>query len=218
MRNSPVFSRQPLDPLDGARRPVLVYLAAGLLAVLLGGCASGTRRQVEHHDSHPLGTVSFPVSCSEQARVEFNRAVALLHHMTYPQAGEAFRQVAATDPRCAMAHWGFAMTLFQPLWPTRPGPEELQQGWDAVQEAEALQPPALEHPAGDHGQAAERALDALRGAYMGAVNRRDLEALLELHTEESVSLPAGVPAVEGRDGRWRIAWIITNSDAPPPPR
>ncbi|MFW6175709.1 MAG: hypothetical protein ACOC7L_02690, partial [Acidobacteriota bacterium] len=84
--------------------------------------------------------------------------------------------------------------------------------------AEALQPPALEHTAGDHGQAAERALDALRGAYMGAVNRRDLEALLELHTEESVSLPAGVPAVEGQDGRWRIAWTITNGDALPPPR
>jgi hypothetical protein len=32
------------------------------------------------------------------------------------------------------------MTLFQPLWPTRPGPEALQRGWDAVQKAKALQP------------------------------------------------------------------------------
>jgi tetratricopeptide (TPR) repeat protein len=40
-----------------------------------------------------------------------------------------------------MAHWGIAMTLFQPLWPTRPGPEALQRGWDAVQKAKALQPP-----------------------------------------------------------------------------
>ena len=61
--------------------------------------------------------------------------------MTYPQAREAFQQVAAIDPRCAMAHWGIAMTLFQPLWPTRPGPEALQRGWDAVQKAKALQPP-----------------------------------------------------------------------------
>jgi tetratricopeptide (TPR) repeat protein len=72
--------------------------------------------------------------------MEFNQAVALLHHMTYPQAREGFRQVATTDPGCAMAQWGLAMTLFQPLWPTRPRPAELQQGWEAVQKAQALQP------------------------------------------------------------------------------
>jgi tetratricopeptide (TPR) repeat protein len=60
--------------------------------------------------------------------------------MTYPQAREAFRHVAATDPECAMAPWGIAMTLFQPLWPTRPGPAILQLGWEAVQKAKALQP------------------------------------------------------------------------------
>ena len=38
-----------------------------------------------------------------------------------------------------MAHWGVAMTLFQPLWPTRPGPEALRRGWEAVQKAKALQ-------------------------------------------------------------------------------
>jgi hypothetical protein len=40
-----------------------------------------------------------------------------------------------------MAHWGIAMTLFQPLWPTRPGPEERQRGWDEVQQAKSLKPP-----------------------------------------------------------------------------
>jgi tetratricopeptide (TPR) repeat protein len=61
--------------------------------------------------------------------------------MTYPQAREGFQRVAAIEPECAMAYWGIAMTLFQPLWPTRPGPQALQQGWDAVQKAVALQPP-----------------------------------------------------------------------------
>ena len=41
-----------------------------------------------------------------------------------------------------MAHWGVAMTLFQPLWPTRPGPAALQRGWEEVQQAKALQPRA----------------------------------------------------------------------------
>jgi tetratricopeptide (TPR) repeat protein len=92
------------------------------------------------HAGHDLGTVDFPVSCSEPAQAAFNDAVVLLHHMTYPQARSAFEQVATIDPQCAMAHWGVAMTLFQPLWPTRPRPEDLQRGWDEVQEAKALRP------------------------------------------------------------------------------
>ena len=111
------------------------------MVVLLGGCASARSVQVHQPAGHPLGTVAFPITCSERAQIEFNRAVALLHHMTYPQAREAFRQVAATDSGCAMAHWGIAMTLFQPLWPTRPGPEALQRGWEAVQQAQGLEPP-----------------------------------------------------------------------------
>lgn len=87
-----------------------------------------------------LGSVDFPTSCLQPAQVQFNRAVALLHHMTYPQAREAFEHVASIDPRCAMAHWGVAMTLFQPLWPTRPGPEALARGWNEVQKARAVQP------------------------------------------------------------------------------
>ena len=110
------------------------------MVVLLCGVAGEARSQVEQPADHSLGTVAFPISCPGPAQVEFNRAVALLHHMTYPQARQAFLHVAATDARCAMAHWGIAMTLFQPLWPTRPQPRELQQGWEAVQTAKALQP------------------------------------------------------------------------------
>jgi tetratricopeptide (TPR) repeat protein len=132
--------------------PVFFGVAAGLTLALLGGCAGAMGRPVQHpagdagdaghagHAGHALGTVHFSVSCSAPAQVEFNRGVALLHHMTYPQAREAFQRVAATDPRCAMAHWGIAMTLFQPLWPTRPRPAALQRGWEATQEAQSLRP------------------------------------------------------------------------------
>src|SRR3989440_10379743 len=92
------------------------------------------------HPGHPMGAVNFPISCPPRAQTEFNRAVTLLHHMTYPQAREGFQHVAALDPKCAMAQWGIAMTLFQPLWPTRPGPAALQAGWQAVEKAKALQP------------------------------------------------------------------------------
>ncbi|MEO8635915.1 MAG: hypothetical protein ABI587_11625 [Gemmatimonadales bacterium] len=117
------------------------YRCAGLILLALLGRSSTAGGQVQPDDGHSLGTVDFPISCSEPAQVEFNRAVALLHHMTYPQAREEFERVAATDPHCAMAPWGIAMTLFQPLWPTRPRPDALQRGWDLVQQARALQPP-----------------------------------------------------------------------------
>ncbi|HEY5754245.1 MAG TPA: hypothetical protein VIU34_00400 [Steroidobacter sp.] len=90
------------------------------------------------HDHASLGKVDFPVSCSAPAKEQFNRAVTLLHHMTYPQAREAFEQTIQTEPGCAMAHWGVAMTLFQPLWPTRPNASALARGWDEVQKAKSL--------------------------------------------------------------------------------
>jgi tetratricopeptide (TPR) repeat protein len=102
----------------------VIFVAA--FAAATAGCAS----------QPSVGTVDFTISCSRSAQVEFNRAVALLHHMTYPQARESFQRVTEIEPGCAMAHWGIAMTLFQPLWPTRPTPQELLQGWDEVQKAE----------------------------------------------------------------------------------
>ena len=114
---------------------------AVLVVVLLASGANAAEGQAGERTEHALGTVDFPVSCSKRARVEFNRAIALLHHMTYPQAREAFEQVAKIDRRCALAHWGIAMTLFQPLWPTRPGTAELRRGWEEVQKARALAPP-----------------------------------------------------------------------------
>jgi tetratricopeptide (TPR) repeat protein len=107
-------------------RLVLVAMVAAILA----GCAT-------QPPLPSLGAVDFPVSCSRPAQAEFNRAVALLHHMTYPQAREAFQHVTQIEPACAMAHWGVAMTLFQPLWPTRPSPQDLILGWDEAQKAKA---------------------------------------------------------------------------------
>lgn len=111
------------------------------LVILLAGCATAPPDHDQPHAGHAPGQVAFPVSCSAEAQAEFNHAVTLLHHMTYPQARAGFQRASATDPHCAMAHWGVAMTLFQPLWPTRPGPEALRRGWEAVQQAKALQPP-----------------------------------------------------------------------------
>lgn len=121
-----------------SRSSIRVLLCATLAGVLPAGVAPGSGAQATQHGGHSLGVVDFPVGCAAHVQAGFNRAVALLHHMTYPEARTAFERVAATDSHCAMAQWGIAMTLFQPLWPTRPSPAALQRGWDAVQHAKSL--------------------------------------------------------------------------------
>jgi tetratricopeptide (TPR) repeat protein len=63
-----------------------------------------------------LGTVDFPVSCPPSAAPAFNRGVALLHDFWYEEAQRQFEQIAKTDPQCAMAHWGAAMSVFHEIW------------------------------------------------------------------------------------------------------
>jgi tetratricopeptide (TPR) repeat protein len=63
-----------------------------------------------------LGTVDFPISCSPSVAPAFNRGVALLHDFWYEEARRQFEQIAKTDPLCAMAHWGAAMSVFHEIW------------------------------------------------------------------------------------------------------
>lgn len=110
-----------------------------VIALMIIGTGN-THGQMKHHSEDTLGVVNFPVSCLPASQTEFNRAMTLLHHMTYPQAREMFHHITEHDSGCAMAYWGIAMTLFQPVWPTRPSPADLQHGWEVVQKAKSLNP------------------------------------------------------------------------------
>ena len=112
--------------------------AAGILSL---SAASPACAHPGHDGDETLGTVHFPTSCTAPAQQSFAHGLALLHHMTYPQARESFQRAATLDPDCAMAHWGIAMTLFQPLWPTRPGADARRRGWSELQTASQLAPP-----------------------------------------------------------------------------
>ena len=94
--------------------------------------------EIDETEAASLGTVDFEIPCAPEAAATFERGIALLHHMMYVEARSTFQQVVAADPACAFGHWGVAMTLFQPLWPTRPGAEQLQQGFAEAQKAKAL--------------------------------------------------------------------------------
>lgn len=84
-----------------------------------------------------LGTVSFPISCTVPAQVEFNRGVALLHDFWYAEAQPQFERLTKSDPGCAMAHWGVAMSMFHQIW-DRPDADSMKLGWTEMQKAQAL--------------------------------------------------------------------------------
>ncbi|HXY02114.1 MAG TPA: hypothetical protein VEI49_00995, partial [Terriglobales bacterium] len=99
-----------------------------------------------HHDAdEKVGTVSFPTSCAPAVQSQFERGVALLHSFEYEVADAQFEEVAKKDPRCAMAYWGQAMTLYHELW-NRPSEADLAQGAELLAKARSLKPPtAREH-------------------------------------------------------------------------
>ncbi len=115
-----------------------------ILLLLASACAGSQASQLSSLPSNAanehLGTVSFPVSCGEAAQAPFNRGVALLHDFWYEEARNQFDQLVKSDPKCAMAHWGVAMSTFHQIW-DRPDPETQKLGWAEMQQAEQIGAP-----------------------------------------------------------------------------
>jgi hypothetical protein len=115
-------------------------LAAATLLALLPLAAPAAAQEESHGHQHEpserIGRVNFDVSCSPQARRQFNRAVAWLHSFEYEEAEKAFNEVTAADPRCGMGYWGVAMSNYHPIW-APPTAAELKKGLSAVEKAKA---------------------------------------------------------------------------------
>jgi tetratricopeptide (TPR) repeat protein len=88
-------------------------------------------------ENEKLGTVSFPISCDPSVQKSFERGVALLHSFEFEQSDLQFQEIARQDPRCAMAFWGQAMSIYHQLW-TRPTAVDLRDGLALVREAQRL--------------------------------------------------------------------------------
>lgn len=94
-------------------RPLTAVLASVLCFVPL------VLTQEEHHHAmsdEEVGSVHFLTSCAPDLTENFNRAVALLHSFQYEQARQAFTEISAHAPQCAMAQWGVAMSHYHGLW------------------------------------------------------------------------------------------------------
>jgi len=62
------------------------------------------------------GQVAFANSGAPAAQAAFQDGMAMLHDFEYASAAQSFRRAQATDPGCAMAYWGEAMTYNHPIW------------------------------------------------------------------------------------------------------
>ena len=87
-----------------------------------------------------LGRVVFKTSCSPEAQKQFERALAMLHSFFFPETVKAFGAIPETDPSCAIAYWGIAISQ-------RPNPlvgpfdaATLKRGLEAIEKGESLGP------------------------------------------------------------------------------
>lgn len=121
--------------------------AKSLLSALLCLCLLGAvpafaqdddEMHMHHHDAdEQLGKVSFPISCAPASQQAFNRGVALMHSFQYEDAEAQFAEIAKSDPSCAMAHWGIALSYFHQIW-ERPQEPVLKRGHEQMLTAQKL--------------------------------------------------------------------------------
>ncbi len=93
----------------------------------------------QHADVEGVGSVTFPVSCTEAAAESFERAVAILHSFWFEEAYRAFHEITEVDSDCAMAHWGLAMTLWgNPMTRVPPPEARVEEALNAIEAARSL--------------------------------------------------------------------------------
>ncbi len=136
--------------------------------------------------AHPaperLGTVHFESSCPA-VQADLERSMALLHSFAYDSAAQAFRAVAARDPKCALAHWGVAMSLYHQLW-SPPDAAALKLGRKEVRRARHAGTPS----------ARERGLIEAAGSYYSDLLPAHHAARAAAYSQAMAALAARFPA------------------------
>jgi hypothetical protein len=107
----------------------ICFVAAALQALPFQGLRADTAPKV-------IEEVDFAISCGPTSQEAFKHAVWTLHSFWYPEALAEFTAITTSEPGCAMAYWGIAMSHWYPLW-YPPSPAALKAGAEAVAKAMA---------------------------------------------------------------------------------
>ena len=108
-------------------------------AVVLTGFVLAQEPHQHGGGSEKLGTVRFATSCSAAAQPAFARAMALLHSFEFGPAIEGFTAAGTTDPGCAIASWGVALSRWgNPFAAGIKTPAQLEAGRAAIAKASTI--------------------------------------------------------------------------------
>src|SRR5262245_26089947 len=119
------------------RRRIAVGLIAG--AIASGALAQESKAVAQSKPAdEAFGRVHFKTSCTPEAQQQFERALAMLHSFFFPETVKVFSAIPQTDPSCAIAYWGLAVSV-------RPNPlvgpfdaATLKRGLEAVEKGKAI--------------------------------------------------------------------------------
>ena len=123
----------------GYRRRLAAALLATAAVVGFGELGTAAKAQTAA-PAEQFGEAHFPISCSDAAQRQFDRAIAMLHSFFFPETGKAFAAIAEQEPSCAMAYWGMAISQRPNPLSTPIAPALLKRGWEAVEKAKAAKP------------------------------------------------------------------------------
>jgi tetratricopeptide (TPR) repeat protein len=112
------------------RSPSCTRVANLVVLAALGLVPTAKAQEAAAHDHGlgQLGRVTFPVSCTPEARRRFERAMAVLHSFWWEEGDRAFGAVLEADSSCSMAHWGRALNVWGNPFAGGPSGAALRQG------------------------------------------------------------------------------------------
>src|SRR5258708_32484474 len=113
-------------------------LVLGLMLLVFSTTAASAHDDEAKARGEKLGRVLFKTSCSPEAQKQFERALAMLHSFFFPETIKTFSSIPETDPSCAIAYWGIAISQ-------RPNPlagpfdtAALKNGLEAIEKGQAI--------------------------------------------------------------------------------
>jgi tetratricopeptide (TPR) repeat protein len=114
-----------------------------VMCVCLGLVPPAFAQHEQHGGMAPkdIGTVSFETSCNPTTKTQFNEAVALLHSFWFAESRAIFEGVLKTDPNCAMAYWGIALTHWGNPFAGQRTPQTIALGKAATDKGQATGTP-----------------------------------------------------------------------------
>jgi tetratricopeptide (TPR) repeat protein len=102
------------------------------LAVFIAGGAFAHDDDAKPGGSQQLGKVNFANSCSPKVQQKVQRGVAMLHSFWWPAGESAFQEIAAEDPSCVVAAWGFASILMYNPFVGGTPPKDVERAQAAI--------------------------------------------------------------------------------------